>query len=143
MSKLCVECGAKCCRYFCFEIDEPEDVDEFEDVRWYLCHKGVSVHIDEDDKWFIAIMNPCRFLGGDMRCGIYPERPLICRKYDTDNCDQTAGDYGYKAEFKKPEDLEAYAREKLGNKEFDKARKKARNKLEKKAKKSKKKRTKK
>ena len=47
MSKTCQECGAKCCRYFCFEIDEPDTYEEFENVRWYLCHEHVAVHVAE------------------------------------------------------------------------------------------------
>ncbi|MHC4562617.1 MAG: YkgJ family cysteine cluster protein [Planctomycetota bacterium] len=109
----CKACGAKCCQYFCFEIDEPDDYDEFEDVRWYICHEGVSVHIDEGN-WFISIMNRCNMLDDDNQCTMYDDRPLICRKYDLDNCDQTMGDYGYDEEFNTPEELAAYARRTLG-----------------------------
>ncbi|MFP4353600.1 MAG: YkgJ family cysteine cluster protein [Phycisphaerae bacterium] len=124
----CAKCNAKCCRYFCFEIDAPEDVDEFEDVRWFLLHEGISVHVDEGD-WYISIMNPCRHIGQDNRCGIYEDRPLICRKYSQDNCDATGGDYEYEEFFETAEQLEAYARKKLGKK-FDKKRDKARRKLQ-------------
>ena len=115
---LCKECGAKCCTYFCFEIDEPDDVEEFEDVRWYLCHDGVSVHIDEGD-WFISIANRCKMLSDDDECTIYDNRPLICRKYELENCDQTGGDYGYDEEFTTPDELEAYARKTLGDETFE------------------------
>ncbi len=117
---LCRKCGAKCCQYFCFEIDEPDDVDEFEDVRWYICHEGTTVHIDEGT-WYISIMNRCNMLDDNDQCTSYDNRPLICRKYDLDNCDQTMGDYGYDEEFKTPDELEAYARQKLGVK-FDRTR---------------------
>ena len=114
----CKVCGAKCCTYFCFEIDTPDDVEEFEDVRWYLCHEGVSVHIDEGD-WYISIANRCNMLSDDDECTVYDNRPLICRKYDLDNCDQTGGDYGYDEEFTTPEELEAYARKTLGDETFE------------------------
>ena len=124
----CVQCGAKCCTYFCFEIDEPTDVDEFEDVRWFLCHEGVSVHIDEGS-WYISLMNPCKFLDGKtMLCTNYDERPLICRKYDHENCDFTQGDYGYDQEFTTPDQLEAYAVKTLGKK-FETTRERKRLKL--------------
>ena len=29
MSKTCQVCGAKCCTYFCFQIDEPDTYSEF------------------------------------------------------------------------------------------------------------------
>ena len=124
----CKTCGAKCCRYFCFQIDEPDDYAEFEDIRWYLAHEHVSVHIDEG-VWYISILNPCKFLGVHNECQMYDERPLICRKYDMANCDLTGGDYGYDAEFLTPEDIEAYAVKTLGKKAFTKARAKARAKL--------------
>ena len=74
MSETCAECGAKCCRYFCFEIDEPTDYAGFEDVRWFLLHHDVSVHIDEGD-WYISIGNRCKMLGLDNRCQGYDTRP--------------------------------------------------------------------
>lgn len=126
----CVKCGAKCCRYFCFEIDEPDDCATFEDVRWFLCHEGVTVHIDEDGDWYISIDNPCKYLGPDNRCTIYEDRPIICRKYDTDGCDHTGGDYRYQKLFRSPEELEAYAREVLGPRGFDGPRTRARRRLD-------------
>ena len=124
MSKTCVECGAKCCKYFCFEIDEPDDYDEFEDIRWFLFHEGVTVHIDDGD-WFIHIENKCKMLGPDNRCMAYETRPSICRKYDPAECDHTGGDYGYDKHFKTPEEVEKYARETLGEAAFERARAKA------------------
>jgi len=131
MNPQCAKCGGKCCKYFCFEIDEPEDVDEFEDVRWYLCHEGVSVHIDEGD-WYICIENRCRFLRPDARCEIYDDRPLICRKYDPENCDYTQGSYDYDEEFRTPEAMERYARKVLGDEVFERKRRRARQRLDRK-----------
>ena len=124
----CQKCGAKCCQYFCFEIDEPDDYEEFDDVRWYLCHEGVSVHIDEGD-WFISLSNRCKMLDKKNQCKVYDERPLICRKYDSENCDLTGGNYGYDEEFHTPKEIDAYARKTLGAEAFDKARAKHRAKL--------------
>ena len=121
MSQTCVECGAKCCKYFCFEIDEPDSFEEFEDIRWYLCHEGVSVHIDEGD-WYISIANRCKMLGPDNTCMGYDTRPNICRKYTPDRCDHSGDDYDYDEHFKTPEELEAYARRTLGARKFDRAR---------------------
>ncbi len=129
----CAKCGGKCCKYFCFEIDEPTDYEEFEDIRWYILHKGATVHLDEGD-WYISIENRCKALDKENRCTIYDERPLICRQYTEDDCDHTMGDYGYTAEFKTPEDVEEYARKVLGKAKFDDARDAARKKLDGKAK---------
>ena len=130
MSKMCRKCGAECCTYFCFPIDTPDTYEEFEDVRWYLCHEGVSVHIDEGD-WYMSVLNRCKMLKKSNRCKIYEDRPLICRGYDRDNCDHTAGDYGYDALFETPEEIEEYARKELGPAAYERAKAKARAKLDK------------
>jgi Fe-S-cluster containining protein len=124
MSKMCVRCGGKCCRYFCFEIDAPEDYDEFEDVRWFLLHEGVSVHVDKGE-WYISIANTCKMLQSDNLCGVYETRPTICRVYETATCDLNGGDYGYDEVFETPEQLEAYARRTLGEAVFERKRAKA------------------
>ena len=129
MSEACQKCGAKCCTYFCFEIDEPDCYEEFEDVRWYLCHEDVTVHIDEGD-WFISIGNRCKMLSPGNLCIAYDDRPLICRRYEQENCDAIGGDYGYDEHFSTPEELEAYARRTLGEKAFDRAKKRHRAKYE-------------
>ena len=124
MKTMCQECGGKCCRYFCFEIDEPDDFEEFDDIRWFLLHEGVSVHIDEGD-WFISIANKCKMLAPDNACTLYDERPVICRKYEMETCDVTDGDYGYDAAFETPDEIEAYAREVLGAAAYDREKAKA------------------
>ncbi len=126
---MCKQCGGKCCRYFCFQIDEPESFEEFEDLRWFLLHRDISIHVDEGD-WYISIANECSALQADGRCGMYEKRPLICRTYDHANCDFTAGDYGYDEVFETPDALEAYARKALGSAAYEKARKKAYKKVE-------------
>ena len=125
----CQQCDAKCCQYFCFEIDKPETFEEFDDIRWYVAHEDVSVHVEENGDWYISIMNRCKMLDRSDRCRIYEDRPLICRKYDPEKCDLIGGDYGYKAEFHTPEQLEAYAREVLGKKNYERAKAAAREKI--------------
>ena len=114
----CDKCNALCCKYLCFEIDEPEDYDDFEDIRWYLCHEGISVHVDDDEDWYIQIDMRCKCLDENNQCTIYDDRPLICRKYGED-CELTGDDYGYLQEFKSPEELEDYARKTLGQDEYE------------------------
>ena len=38
----CVKCTGLCCRYFALPLDDPEDWDDFDDIRWYLCHVSQS-----------------------------------------------------------------------------------------------------
>lgn len=104
---------ALCCRYFALEIDEPDTPEEFDDIRWYLAHENVHVFI-EDDEWYLAIQTRCQYLQDDNKCGIYEDRPKICREYSTDNCDYHTGQYDFQQYFTKPEQLEAYAQVVLG-----------------------------
>jgi Fe-S-cluster containining protein len=118
MSSPCETCHSLCCRYFCFEIDRPDDYEEFENIRWYLYHEGVTVHIDEDGDWCIQIDNPCKELDKNHRCSVYEDRPLICRNYAVDQCEAIDGDFGYRALFKTPDDLVEYAKKTLGEETY-------------------------
>ena len=120
MTLPCDKCNGLCCRYFCFQIDTPDDYDEFEDIRWYLYHEGVRVHVDEDGDWYIQMDNVCKNLGEDNLCTIYDDRPLICRSYG-ESCEQTGQDYGYLHEFATAEQLDAYAIKTLGQQEYNEA----------------------
>lgn len=118
---LCEHCTGYCCRYIALPIDEPTDKSEFDDIRWYLLHEGVSVFV-EDGEWFINMQTTCRHLQPDYRCGIYETRPKICRDYSTDNCDYHSGSYGWEHHFTCPEHLDEYARQYLAT-QRDKSRK--------------------
>ena len=119
---LCEHCTGMCCRYLALPIDEPEDREEFDDIRWYLLHEGVSVFV-ESGEWYLYIATDCRHLQSDYRCGIYETRPRICRKYTTENCDYHSGEYDWEQHFTCPEHLDAYADEVL-SKQDDKPAKK-------------------
>jgi Fe-S-cluster containining protein len=118
MSELCQQCRSRCCRYFCFEIDTPTTFEEFDNIRWYVLHEGITVHIDQGC-WFMAAENRCKNLDDDNHCRDYANRPVICRSYADDGCDFTEGDYGYEVLFAKPEAIEAYARKTLGPAAYD------------------------
>ncbi|MCX5661939.1 MAG: YkgJ family cysteine cluster protein [Planctomycetota bacterium] len=110
---LCSRCTAICCRYFALQIDTPTDPAEFDDIRWYLAHESVHVFIEDGD-WYLAIQTRCQHLAEDNRCGIYEDRPKICREFSTENCDYHQDAYGFDQYFTGPEQLEAYAQAKLG-----------------------------
>ncbi len=110
---LCEHCTGLCCRYIALPIDKPESKKDFDDVRWYLLHGGVTIFV-EDGEWYINIETTCRHLQPDNRCGIYETRPRVCRDYSTDNCEYHAGDYGYERHLLTPEDLAEYEREVRG-----------------------------
>jgi len=107
-SCLCDQCAALCCRYFALPIDNPDCKRDYDNIRWYLLHQNVVVFV-ESRQWYIGILNRCKQLQADNRCGIYLTRPAICRSYTTDNCDYHAGDYGYDQLFTSAEALWEYA----------------------------------
>jgi Fe-S-cluster containining protein len=123
MSCLCDQCSGLCCRYFALPIDNPTDKRDYDNIRWYLLHQNVVIFV-EDKQWYMGILNRCKALQPDNRCGIYETRPAICRSYSTDNCDYHAGDYGYDRLFTSAEALWEYAMETLAA-ERSKRRKKS------------------
>jgi Fe-S-cluster containining protein len=114
MACLCDQCAALCCRYFALPIDNPTDKRDYDNIRWYLLHQNVVIFI-ESKQWYIGILNRCKALQSDNRCGIYETRPAICRSYTTDNCDYHAGDYGYDQLFTSAEALWEYAKKTLAD----------------------------
>ena len=77
----CAQCGALCCRYMATEIDRPEEDRDYDDIRWYLLHRDVSVFLDRRGSWFLRFATPCEALGEDGRCQCYADRPILCRRH--------------------------------------------------------------
>jgi uncharacterized protein len=104
---LCEHCTAVCCHYVALPLDTPETPSDFEDIRWYLLHEGISVFVEDGD-WYICFAARCREVQPDSRCGIYGTRPRVCRAYSEDECDYHSGDYGWDHHFTCPEHLAEY-----------------------------------
>ncbi|MHC4362627.1 MAG: YkgJ family cysteine cluster protein [Planctomycetota bacterium] len=123
----CDKCTGMCCRYFALPIDTPKDKGDYDDIRWFLCHKGISVFVEDGD-WYINIRNKCRHLSekGNL-CRIYSKRPRICRGYRHRNCDLVEGEYYYDLHFTSDKQMEEYIKVKFENnvKEKKKAKRKA------------------
>jgi len=119
----CKRCDAICCKHVAMEIDKPETRGDFDDIRWYLAHKKVSV-FTEDGDWFVQFKSPCRYLTADNRCSIYENRPRICRQHSTDGCELTGEDDPDDLNFTKPEQIEAYAKQYLRDKRRKASKKK-------------------
>jgi len=112
---LCEKCAALCCRYIALPLDNPEDVRDYDNIRWYLMHENIVVFVEES-QWYIGIFAKCKHLLPNNMCGTYLTRPRICRKYTTDNCDYHGGEYGYEELFTSADQLLQYAEKKLGRK---------------------------
>ena len=122
----CEKCTGLCCRYFALPIDTPEDKGDYDDIRWFLCHKDITVFVEDGD-WYININNKCRHLSEkDNRCRIYNNRPRICREYSHADCDFVEGEDDYELHFVNDKQMEEYIKIKFGNNatEMQKAKKK-------------------
>ena len=108
----CIECGAKCCRHLALEIDTPTNKQDYDNIRWYLYHKKVTVFIDHDDEWYLEFDSKCEALGKNNKCQDYKNRPRICRDYgilhDEPECVFHAEGEAHKHHFSKVEDFEKY-----------------------------------
>lgn len=111
---LCHKCQASCCRYLALPIDKPKTRQDYDDIRWYLTHKDVSVFVDEGD-WYINFDADCRHIKADHRCAIYDHRPKICRGYSTHNCDLTSDEYDHELHFNHDKQMEEYIKVKFDN----------------------------
>lgn len=85
----CTSCG-KCCTYVSVGINAPRNVRFASDVLWYLYHDKVTVYRDGDGDWSVIFETRCRQLGSDLRCGVYADRPVICREFDDTTCEVNA-----------------------------------------------------
>jgi Fe-S-cluster containining protein len=111
----CNKCTGLCCRYFALPIETPETKEDYDDIRWYLCHKNITVFVESGD-WYISIKNMCRHLSmKDYRCKIYDKRPKICRQYRHSNCDYVEGKYDYELHFTNDRQMQEYIEAKFGN----------------------------
>jgi Fe-S-cluster containining protein len=111
----CVKCTGLCCRYFALPIETPEDKDDYDDIRWYLCHKDITVFVEDGD-WYLNIKNKCKHLSEkDYRCKIYDKRPRICRQYRHKDCDFVEGEYNYELHFTNDKQMEEYIKIKFDN----------------------------
>lgn len=100
--KSCTEC-AKCCTYVAVAIDPPDNVQDAGHMLWYLYHPGVSVYHDGRGDWSVVFESRCRNLREDRLCGIYENRPPICRDFDNGTCD--VNEPGEGLEFFKPDEF--------------------------------------
>ena len=111
----CDKCTGLCCKYFALPIETPEDKGDYDDIRWYLCHKNVTIFVEDGD-WYLNIKNECRHLSkNDNHCRIYDKRPNICRGYRHSDCDFVDGQYDYELHFTNDKQMEEYIKIKFGN----------------------------
>jgi Fe-S-cluster containining protein len=107
----CDQCTGDCCKYIAIEIDTPESREDFENIKWYLCHGNVTVYQDWEDSWLVEFKTNCKYLADDNRCKIYESRPQICRDHDMGNCVKNGEGEPEKVIFRSIEDVEKHIKE--------------------------------
>jgi hypothetical protein len=90
VSEKCFHCTAACCSDVVLEIDEPEDFEDFDNIRWYLYHQNVFIYVDEGE-WHLGFHTKCGAMAADHSCGVYMKRPEICREHSADDCSEYTG----------------------------------------------------
>jgi len=119
----CRACEAKCCRYFSLELDTPRAKNDFENIRWFLAHKDVSVFV-EKRKWYLQVNNVCEYLTKEHKCKIYSKRPTICSEHDNSSCEGRFGDFDHEIVFKNLPELDKYLNKRFKRKKKNKIFKK-------------------
>ncbi|MCU7960370.1 MAG: YkgJ family cysteine cluster protein [gamma proteobacterium symbiont of Bathyaustriella thionipta] len=110
----CQRCHASiCCNYFTQALDTPRSKADFELLLWQISHQHAEIYKDSDG-WFLLINSTCLHLQQDGTCGIYTQRPQICRDYSNDYCefDAPATD-GFDLYFKNYASLLDYCRQRF------------------------------
>lgn len=108
--------GSTCCTYFTQLIDTPRSMGDFDILLWQISHRDTQVYKDEDG-WFLLVNNTCRHLRPGGRCGVYENRPQICREHSNEDCefDGPSGAEDFELFFPDYEALLAYCRKRFKN----------------------------
>jgi Fe-S-cluster containining protein len=113
MANRCKKCNAYCCRHVAIAVETPRFLQDYDEIRWYLYHKNVWVSIGHDDTWTVEFKTPCRHIEKDFKCGIYPNRPKICKDYPGKDelCEGETDEPSYKKIFKNAREFEKYLKD--------------------------------
>ncbi len=86
LKDLCNHCQGYCCKTLLFPADIPSSIANLDYLKFCLSFPGVELGI-ADGAWSLVVRSNCRHLK-DGRCTIYqePERPILCRNYDSWRC---------------------------------------------------------
>ncbi len=106
----CAACGARCCRHIALAIDTPACKRDYDNIRWFLMHKGVSVFVDHEGDWVLQFVTDCRYLDHGHACTRYKERPRVCRDYPgpDGNCEHLGAHEPHRRLFTCVEQFERY-----------------------------------
>lgn len=91
-------------------------MEDFDVLLWQISHLHTQVYKDSNG-WFLLINNRCAHLHPDGRCGIYENRPQVCREHSNDDCefDGPAGANDFDRFFPDYQTLLDYCRQRYKN----------------------------
>jgi uncharacterized protein len=104
----CDECNGECCRDVTVGLDEPENMEDWQDIRWMVVHNNVSVYLDEEGDWVVEFKTPCVKLDKDNKCTMYTNRPVMCRNHELDSCIKNGEGDLHKIRFDTIEEVDEY-----------------------------------
>lgn len=110
----CSRCiGSTCCTYTTEALGVVRGMADFDHLLWQISHEHVEVYKDADG-WFLLIRGHCEHLQKNGDCGIYQQRPQVCRDYANDWCEFDApAESGFELYFKNYAELLAYCRQRF------------------------------
>ena len=108
--------GSTCCTYFTQQITAPRSMEDFDLLLWQVSHLNTQLYKD-DDGWFLLVNNRCMHLQPGGLCGIYEQRPQVCRDHSNDDCEfeGPCGDDDFELYFRDYASLLAYCRKRFKN----------------------------
>lgn len=107
--------GSVCCSYVTQHIETPRSKSDYTHLLWQVSHEHVKIYKDEDG-WTLLIEGRCLHLQPDNRCGIYENRPAICREHSNDYCEFDApAEDGFDLYFPTYDSLLKYCNKKFKN----------------------------
>ncbi|MBT4870655.1 MAG: hypothetical protein HON47_03720 [Candidatus Diapherotrites archaeon] len=108
---ICFDCDALCCREVAVSIDTPRTKEDFDEIKWLVCHKNTNVYKDHENDWLVEFASDCEHLDKNWRCKIYEKRPFVCREHSNKDCIKNSNNYHQKI-FRTIEDVDKYLEEK-------------------------------
>ena len=112
----CSRCsGTICCTYITEAIDTPRSKADFRHLLWQVSHQNIEIYKD-DSGWYLLISGRCEHIQENGACGIYDDRPEICREYSNDWCEfDESAEKGFEYHFKNYLELLAYCKKRYKN----------------------------
>ena len=106
---LCRDCTAECCKHIAVPIDPPATWEDYQKIKQYVCHDGVSCYLDVEGDWVVEFITKCGQLNGN-RCMAWntPKYPSICGEYEMRTCVMNEEGEYWEILFKTPEDVDAH-----------------------------------